>query len=253
MENSVDLEVAGLTRGESKVYLSLLALGKTTTGPLVERSGISRSIIYNILERLIEKGLASYVQLEKTRYYQAANPDRLVDYIDDKTEELKKNRQVIKEMLPSLNMISEGTQQNNVTVFEGFKGMISAHENLYKVLKKGDDYYFFGIPATQPKHFHSYWQKDHLRRVEAGITCRLLFHPSTDPEVLRNRNSYEGCDARYMPTSVDSPTWIMGYKDVVIIGMASASPITIEIVNEEIAQSFRNYFESFWKNSKLIS
>ena len=53
-----------------------------------------------------------------------------------------------------------------------------------------------------------------------------------------------------MPTAINTPAWIMGYKEITVIGFPSASPITLEIVNEEIADSFKAYFDAFWKQSK---
>ena len=55
------LEELGLTKGEIKVYLTLLKLGETTTGKIVEEAGISSGKIYEILEKLIRKGLASFI------------------------------------------------------------------------------------------------------------------------------------------------------------------------------------------------
>ena len=84
--NKQILKDAGLTEGEIKVYLALLELGDTTTGPLVDKSGVARSIVYQILERLIEKGLASYIVKDKTKYYQAADPNKLLDYAQKRKE-----------------------------------------------------------------------------------------------------------------------------------------------------------------------
>ena len=47
------LREAGLTKGEIKVYLALIELGSTTTGPLIEKSKVSRSIVNEILKKLI--------------------------------------------------------------------------------------------------------------------------------------------------------------------------------------------------------
>jgi len=35
-----------------------------------------------------------------------------------------------------------------------------------------------------------------------------------------------------------------------VIGLQSKMPITIEIENQEIADSFKAYFEEFWNRSK---
>ncbi|MFA5106189.1 MAG: helix-turn-helix domain-containing protein [Candidatus Micrarchaeia archaeon] len=143
------------------------------------------------------------------------------------------------------------TLDSIVKVYYGFEGVVAVHEHTYDKLGRGDEYVSFGIPPAQPKSFHSYWQKDHERRAKAGIRCRLLFHPETPDSVLKNRNSYAGCEARRMPLGVRSPAWIQTYKDVTYISIVSASnPVTIEITNQDIANSFRTYFEGFWAKSK---
>ena len=54
------LQNIGLTKNEITVYLTLLELGTTTTGPLTYKSGLHNSRVYESLNKLIEKGLASY-------------------------------------------------------------------------------------------------------------------------------------------------------------------------------------------------
>ncbi|MBS3102745.1 hypothetical protein J4458_04845 [Candidatus Woesearchaeota archaeon] len=46
------LQRVGLTPGEAKIYLALLELGQSTTGPIVNKSKVSTSKTYKILERL---------------------------------------------------------------------------------------------------------------------------------------------------------------------------------------------------------
>ncbi len=143
------------------------------------------------------------------------------------------------------------TLDSIVKVYYGFKGVMAVHEHTYEKLGRGEEYVSFGIPQTQPKSFHSYWQRDHMRRAKAGIKCRLLFHPGAPDSVLANRNSYPGCTARRMPLGVNTPAWIQSYKDVTYLSIVSASnPITIEITNQDIANSFKTYFEEFWSKAK---
>jgi HTH-type transcriptional regulator, sugar sensing transcriptional regulator len=250
--NYDSLRDAGLTDGEIKVYVGLLELGSSTAGPIVRKSGVAKSIVYQILEKLIQKGLVSYIVKEKTKYFEAGQPNKLLDYIDERDRELHENRTEVESLIPQLFAKIHGKGGSTAKIFEGFKGMISVHEHTYDILKKGDEFFYFGIPSEQPEHFHLYWQRDHLRRVKAGIKVRMLFHPDTPKEVLINRNSYKGCDSRYMPVAIDTPAWFMGYKDVAVLSIPSSKPITIEIQNEEIARSFKSFFESYWKKSKVF-
>jgi len=41
----------GLTKGEAKVYSALNKIGQSTIGPIIDESGISRSKIYDVLDR----------------------------------------------------------------------------------------------------------------------------------------------------------------------------------------------------------
>ena len=75
------LEEFGLTKIEAKVYLNLLRLGSTTTGPLVKKTELHRATVYDALKRLMEKGLINFIIKEKTRYFQAADPKHFLDLI----------------------------------------------------------------------------------------------------------------------------------------------------------------------------
>ncbi len=247
------LKEAGLTDGETKVYVAMLELGPSTTGPIIERSGIARSIIYQILDRLAQKGLVSFIVKEKTKHFQAADPQRILDYLNEREKNIQKTREKVNELLPRLMMLEKSAKPSEVQVFEGYQGMVTVHERTYEKLGRGEEYYYFGIPSEQPPRFHTYWQRDHRRRIKAGINCRLLYNQSTPLGVLANRNKYAGCEARYMTTGVTTPSWIMGYKDTTVIGIPSGRSISIEIVNQEIADSFRNYFDEFWRLSKPLS
>ena len=77
-----------------------------------------------------------------------------------------------------------------------------------------------------------------------------MFNKGAKREVLKNRNSYKGCDARYMPIPVETPAWILIYKDITVIVLQSDDGMAIEIKNQKIADSFKEYFNAFWKLSK---
>ncbi len=244
------LREAGLTGGEIKVYLALLELGLSTTGPVVEKSGVSRSIIYRILEKLMHKGLVSSITKEKTKYFQAAEPTKILEYIDEREGSLKENRKNVEKLLPQLMLKQAMAAKSEARIYFGFKGIRTAHEHSYQKLKKGEEYCYLGVPAYQPEEQHLYWQRDHKRRIKEGITLRVLFNKGTGKKILKNRNSYKWLDARYMPPGIKTPACFMTYKDTTVIILQHPTAIAVEIVNQEIADSFQAYFEEFWRKSK---
>lgn len=244
------LKEAGLTDGEIKVYLALLELGSTTTGPIIEKSGIARSIVYQILDKLMQKGLVSCVIKDKTKYFQGAEPTKILEYIDEREEALQENKKKVEALLPQLTQQLAMAQKNAVSMYLGFKGIRTAHEHLYQKLKRGDEYYYLGIPMQQPEEQHLYWQRDHLRRAKMGIKCKLLFNKDTSPEVIRNRNAYKDCEARLMAADLTTPACFGIFKDTVIIFIQIPHAICIEIVNQDITDSFKAYFDEFWRRSE---
>jgi len=245
------LKKAGLTEGEIKVYFTLLEIGLSSIGPILDKSRVTKSIIYRILERLIEKGLVSHIIKEKTKYFQAAQPDKLLDYVDEIKIDLDQNKEKIAALIPQLLLRQKSSKKSEATIYEGFRGIMSVHDKRFEKLKEGDEYFFFGLPAKQPEYYHSYWQKDHKKREKLGIKCRMLYNKKVDSSVLKNRNSFKLCDARRMPIDVNTPAWVLGYRDVTVIGLPLIdNAFAFEIINQEVADSFRNYFEWFWQKSK---
>ena len=249
MDTSI-LKEAGLTEGEAKVYLTMLEIGSSTTGPIIEKSKIAKSIIYHILERLIEKGLASYIVKEKTKYFQAADPKKIIEYMEERKNKIEDSQKKVDKLLPQLELLQKMGDKTSVKIYEGFKGLQTCFEKYHTRLKKGDEVLSYGVYAVQEEKYHLYWQRDHVRRDKEGIINKLLFNKDTAKEILENRNSYKLCDARYMESDVVTPSWFMVYADTSIIFLQSKNPLAVEIINQEIADSFKAYFEDYWNKSK---
>lgn len=244
------LREAGLTEGEVKVYLALLEIGSSTSGPIIERSGVARSIIYQILDKLVQKGLVSYIIKEKTKYFQSAEPSKLKEYLDEKERQFENNKKKIEELLPDLMARQNGAKKSEVNLYLGFKGIQTAHQHLYLKLKKGEEYQYLGVPAFQPEVMHLFWERDHVRRVKAGIKFRALFNKDVDFKIVENRNSYKGADVRIMNSEIKTPATFAIFADTVLIVLQHPEAIAVEIINKSIADSFKAYFEEFWRRSK---
>ena len=145
-KNVNDLIQLGLTEGEAKVYVALLKTGSTTVGPIVKASGVASSNIYDILDRLLEKGIVSYIIKSKTKYFQAAPPINIGDYLSEKKKKIDEERELFEKLLPDLSKISlEKTQ--HAEVFIGTKGLKTAYEKLTCNMSEKDvPLYFYDLP-----------------------------------------------------------------------------------------------------------
>ena len=115
-EEAAVFEEMGLAPGERKCYLALLETGLTSAGPLIKRTGMQKSAVYFCLERLLDKGLASFVMRNNIKYFEAARPERLLEYVDEREKELEEHRKRVQALLPGLERI---VPRKEVFVFNG--------------------------------------------------------------------------------------------------------------------------------------
>jgi len=79
-----DLKEAGLTNNESKVYLALIDLGPSLAGQISRKTGLHRRTVYDTTEMLIKKGLIGYILKNNRRLFQASNPERILEILEEK-------------------------------------------------------------------------------------------------------------------------------------------------------------------------
>ncbi|HLC51810.1 MAG TPA: helix-turn-helix domain-containing protein, partial [Candidatus Nanoarchaeia archaeon] len=129
------LENLGFSPNEIKVYLTLNDHGSTKAGKVAKLAKIDRSSCYNSLKRLIEKGLVSYVLIGKIKWFQAAGPKRLLDFVKEQEKE-------VQEILPELHQRHKASKiEGQVRLFKGIKGVKSI---FLDIIRTGKDNFVFG-------------------------------------------------------------------------------------------------------------
>ena len=64
-----NLTKLGLNQNEAKVYLSLLKFGKSDAHQIIKDTKFHKSIVYDNLDKLINKGLVTYIIDGKKRIF----------------------------------------------------------------------------------------------------------------------------------------------------------------------------------------
>ena len=119
MEVTKVLEKLGFSPNEIKVYLVLNEHSSLKAGKISKLAKIDRSSCYNSLKLLLEKGLASYVNIGKVKWFQTTGPKRLLEFVKEQEED-------IKSILPSLEEIHRINKiEGQVRLFKGIKGIKS--------------------------------------------------------------------------------------------------------------------------------
>jgi len=230
--------------------LTLLKLGNTTSGDIIKESAVSRSKVYDVLERLKQRGLATEVTKENVRYFEATDPRRIIDYLNlkknDIEERIKKSRKIVQD----LNKLkSSRLEKQEARVYVGVEGLRTVYNEILDELGKGDEYLAFGIgeKEIQDEKASLFIKKFHMKRAEKKIGARIIMHPDTRKEMAEfSKLKYY----KYKFTKVKFPTNIAIWKDRVLTLVWGEKPIAFVINSKQVADKYREYFEYLWKSVK---
>jgi sugar-specific transcriptional regulator TrmB len=237
------LEELGLSGAEAKVYLALLETGSSLAGLIIKKTGLHRGTTYQIIQRLMEKGLVGSVVKGKKQHFEAVNPERLMDMLKNKEGRLR-------EILPKLKeKQSKNSEKQDITVYSGINGIRTVLDKLLDELGHGGEYYDFGVSGLLKSVMKDYWYIWQKRKMKQKIKAYVIFNESVkgDEELLR---SYYG-EARFHPKEYSSITDTIIYKDNVVLIIWTAKPVVAVVIkNKDNAESYRNQFKLMWKFAK---
>ena len=241
------LEEIGLTKSEINVYLALLELGSTTTGKIVDKAEVASSKIYEILDKLIQKGLASFIIKSGVKYFEAAPPERIMDYMKEKERKFNSQKDELKKILPQLELKRKLSKyKSEATIFKGIKGAKTAFDDVLKTMKKGEEYYVMG--ATEPSPvFSRFIRHYHKKRSKKGIIVKLLFSEQ-GRQWADNIKDIPFTEIKFAPSQLLTSSFVLMYKDKTLITVSTKKDITLfRIENKEVTDSFISQFELLWK------
>ncbi len=232
-------EDIGLSHIEIKVFITLLELGEAKAGKIIEKTGLQSSSVYNAINSLIERGLVSYVKKTQVKYYKAADPEAILEYLDKKKSDFLK-------ILPELKEKQSKKVPEGVEFFKSFKGIKTMVFELLKDSKKGDTYRFFSVedPQKYKLAVDRVFRSEKQLRKERKLMTKGLFHESI--RNLAKRSSVT--QKKYLDFPMPPNTLILGDKVAVISW--DETPSGILITSKDIANSYIEFFEHLWKVAK---
>jgi HTH-type transcriptional regulator, sugar sensing transcriptional regulator len=243
------LKKIGLTEGEINVYLALLELGSSSTGAIIKKSKISGSKVYEVLDRLRDKGLASIMIKNNVKHFEAASPERILEYLEEKKEDIDNEKNEIQKIIPSLILRQQHQPKSQVKVYTGWEGMKTTNEDIINSLKKGEEWLEMGL-TEQPEEWEIYFNKKQKERAKKGIVHKSIINEKYK-KLHKARKDLPHTQFRFLPEELGMPisTEIYGDK-VAILVLLREAPTSIIIESKPVADSFRKYFYAIWKQAK---
>ena len=245
MENIEALQKFGLSEKESKVYLANLELGEATATDISLKSNLPRTLVYDILERLIDLGLCSYSIKNNKKFFLASDPKELVRI-------LKEKENTILQIMPLLEQIykTQGLKRPRVEIYEGKEGMKTL---MNEILNSGIKvFYSYGSSRSSHEIIPAFMEEWHKERIKRKVKIKIIYNNTKQAkERIKNiPQSMKFMDYKFMPIELESPTAIMIYKNKVALELWTKEPFAVVIESNEMAENQKRYFDELWKIAK---
>lgn len=233
------IEQAGLTTTETKIYLCLLEKGSIRAGEISRHTGIHRRSVYDAIERLIQKGLVSYIKTNNRRYYEAADPNKLLELLKEKEDN-------IKQIMPELELLRKFSEEKKEVLF--FRGKQAIKTVFDDQIQEGKPVLIFGDAINVDEIVKYYFPHFDKHRVEKKIKVRMLFDASAKKEKYLKEIPLS--DIRFIKKGSKAPTSTNIYGDKISMIIWEKNPKAILIKEPFLAQSFKSYFEVMWRSAE---
>ena len=235
------LQNVGLAKNEARIYETLLELGESTVGQIAARSKVHRRNTYDSLRRLIEKGLVFEIIQTTENHYSAVEPHKLLEALDEKRLSLTK-------VLPDLEKLYTGVPRiQAVYIYRGTEGWKNYIRDIIRI---GKDVFAIGAkaPLNNPR------LRGTLELLRKDIESRKIrFYNLYDAAVKGTKHvGFLNESYRFLPKNYDTRCTIAIMADRIVVfsgvtvGNYDENTSFTVIVNQEIAEAYRSWFQFMW-------
>jgi len=236
------LRKIGLSEGEIKIYSAMLDLGVSSINRIHEKTGIERRNIYDILNKLVERGLVTYITENKRRFFSISHPSKIIGYIEEREGELERLKDEVKKEIPTiLEKFEYKKPEIKAEIYRGAEGVKAVWEDMLN----SNGIFWIGSGRYIPKmlpHFFAGWNK---RRVKLKIKMtNLLRH-----EFRGKEKPLELESMKFLPEEFSgNPTVIGIYGSKVVNFLFGGDFFAFVIESRELAENYKKYHKYIWDN-----
>ena len=230
------LQDIGLTETEAKIYVMLLREGSSLAGVISRNTGIHRRSVYDAIERLVQKGLVSYIKTNNRKHFEAVDTKRLFEILKEKEENISK-------LMPELELLKKFSREKKETLF--YRGKQALKSVFDDQINEGKEILIFGDAVNVNEILKWYFPKFDRQRIKKNIKVRMVFDESA--RKIKELKQIPLSSVRFIPKGYGSATSVYVYGSNISIVVWAEQPKAILIRESAISESFRNLFELMWR------
>ncbi len=231
------LESFGISNKEAKILYACMQVEGVGASEISKKTGIERTNVYKILERLVARGFVTTYKFENVTRYRSLEPKGLLGLLRDSFENFKKSLGVFEEVY------SSGVDSSKV---ELFSGRMAVKKVIVSIAGMGLIYSAFG--GVEEAYRQNYFENipAGLLAQEQGILGRVLLSPGERTVIVSNE-VYRIAGAP-LPKGVCT---IVNEEMVAIFNWGDYCNAVV-ITNRKIAEDYLVLFEGLWSGGRKV-
>lgn len=234
----------GLSAHESAVYLALLTIGDSTTGPVIKHTQLHRQFVYTALERLEKKGLVSSVLRRNRKVFSASHPSILLQLEEQRRGELQS-------LIPALiGLQKQESEALQIRVLRGreefFNNLVTVAlsaarcDHIIRIIGGAPDERFY---QTVGERYEAYQQV-----VSRQMVRKHMIAPASSADYFKERFALEeGNLLKLVPSGLSSPSYTRITAELTTIEIYLSDVVIIQIWSKAVAQGYLEHFALLWE------
>jgi sugar-specific transcriptional regulator TrmB len=225
------LKKIGMTESEATIYLLLNKRGPMTGVAIAKETKIHRRTIYDNLNILLNKGFISNYKENETTQYVATNPTILKKREEEKIKEVEK-------ILPKL--LVHHNNQKRMPLVRTVSGDDATKLTIIEMEQARSEILWMGGGFKILESNEPIAQK--ISKILMGKQCRIIQPGNTKSKM------YPIESTKLISKQYATGTAFFVYDSTVLIGtLTNDEFFIIKIQDENIAQTYKNYFNIIWQ------
>lgn len=228
-------------------FIGLLKLGNAKVGRIIGSVRVSSSNVHDALDKLVKKGLVSFILKNNIKEYSSSPPESLKLLINQEKELVKEKELKLNSLLANLSSIRKVSEPvQSAEIYAGLNGIKSGFKKLIHPAHRTQKFlFFYKYDRSNIEIVHKFFSKLDIEDYYNRVPTQGLFSKEYKPFFKeRKKNKIEAkFTTHIIPSSVNI------YGDNVLIIAWGENPIGFLIQSKEVARTFQVLFEEIWKDS----
>jgi len=232
------IQAVGYSELEAKVYLATLENGVSPVSEIANKAGINRVSCYDILKKMMQKGLITSAIIKNTKHFRALSPEVFIEDTQQKAEELQKSLNILQSLQSTENI------QTSIRNYEGISGIQKAYK---ETLSSSTEILNFANSQNIRDHWQSYDEDYVKKRVEKKIFLRGIAPGDDFGKFIQNNDKTSYRQTKLIKKeSFEVENEINIFDNKVLITSFFPKPFAILIESSAVANTQRQIFSVLW-------